>query len=125
MIGSRNRVSCRNLFRRLEILPLASQYIVSLRLYVVNNKNLSILNWENHNTSTRQSNHFYQPIANYTVYQKRVYCMGIRIYNNLPLHIKNVSHNPRKLKIYLKHFLHIHYFYSIEAYFQYKAITSQ
>jgi hypothetical protein len=51
--------------------------------------------------------------------------MGIRVYNNLPSHIKDVPHNPRKFKICLKHFLHIHYFYSMEEYIQYKAITSQ
>jgi hypothetical protein len=51
--------------------------------------------------------------------------MGTRVYNNLPPHIKDVSHNPRKFEIRLKHFLHIHYFYSIEEYLQYKAITSQ
>jgi hypothetical protein len=33
--------------------------------------------------------------------------MGIRIYNKLPLHIKEVSNNHRKFEIYLKHFLHI------------------
>jgi hypothetical protein len=35
MIGCKNRVSCRNLFRRLEILPFVSQYILSLMLFVV------------------------------------------------------------------------------------------
>jgi hypothetical protein len=119
MIGCNSRVSCRNLFRRLEILPLASQYILSLMIFVVNNTNLFILNSENHITSTRQSNNFYQPIANFTVYQKEVYCMGIRVYSNLPPHIKDVSHNPRKFEICLKHFLYIHYFYSIALYFQY------
>jgi hypothetical protein len=67
MIGCNSRVSCRNLFRRLQILPLASQYILSHMLFVVNNKNLFILNSENHTTSTRQSNNYYQPIANFTV----------------------------------------------------------
>jgi hypothetical protein len=38
MTGCNSRVSCRNLFGKLEILPLASQYILSLMLFVVNNK---------------------------------------------------------------------------------------
>jgi hypothetical protein len=125
MMGCKSGVSCRNMFKRLDILPLASQYILSLMLFVVNNKNLFILNSERHNTSTRQLNNFYQPIANFSVYQKGVYCMGIRVYNNNPPHIKDTSYNPRKFEICLKHFLHIHYFYSIEEYLQYKAITSQ
>jgi hypothetical protein len=124
MIGCNSRVSCRNLFRKLEILPLASQYILSLMLFLVKNKNLFILNSGNGNRSTRQSRNFYEPLSNLTVYQKGVHCMGIRVYNNLPFHIKVESYNLSKSKICLKHFLHTHYFYSIEEYFQYVAGTS-
>ena len=37
MMGYRNRVSCRSLFKRLEILPFMSQYILSLMLFVKTN----------------------------------------------------------------------------------------
>jgi hypothetical protein len=50
--------------------------------------------------------------------------MGIKVYNNLPPYIKKESHNPKKFKTYLLHFLHIHYFYSIEDYVQYKTSVS-
>ena len=33
MMGCKNRVSCRNLFRRLEILPFVSQYILLLMFF--------------------------------------------------------------------------------------------
>jgi len=38
--GSRPRHPCRGLFKKLRILPLQSQYILSLSLFIVNNKNL-------------------------------------------------------------------------------------
>jgi hypothetical protein len=38
MTGQGNRTSCRELFKKLEILPLKSQYIFSILLFVVNNK---------------------------------------------------------------------------------------
>jgi len=38
MTGCNSRVCCRNLFRRLEILRLVSQYILSLMLFVVTKK---------------------------------------------------------------------------------------
>ena len=123
MMGYKNRVSCRNRFRRLEILPFVSQYILLLMLFVVKNKNLCTLNSENHTKSTRQFNNFYHPISHLTVYQKGVHYMGIRIFNNLPPYIKDLS-NVRKFEIYLKRLLHIYSFYSIEEYFQYKSITS-
>jgi len=124
MMGYKNRVSCRNLFRKLEILSFVSQYILLLRLFVVKNKNLFTLNSENHTKSTRQFKNFYQPITNFTVYQKGVHYTGIRIFNNLPPYIKDISNNVRKFEIYLKRFLHTHSFYSTEEYFQYKSITS-
>ena len=40
--GSRPRDSCRELFKHLRILPLQSQYILSLFLFIVNNKNFSM-----------------------------------------------------------------------------------
>jgi hypothetical protein len=67
MIGCNNRISCRNLFRKLEILPLATQYIPLFMLFVVDNKNLFILNSEKHKISTKHTKNFYQPISNFTV----------------------------------------------------------
>ena len=125
MIGCKSKVSCRNLFRRLEILPLVSQYVLLRMLFVVKNKNLFILNSENHTRSRRQSNNFYQPITNFIVYKRGVYYMVSKDLNNLPPYIKDISSNARKFEMCLKRFLHIHSFYSIEEYFQYKSITSQ
>jgi hypothetical protein len=39
LTGCRGRDSCRDLFKKLKILPLQSQYILSLLLFVVDNKN--------------------------------------------------------------------------------------
>ena len=39
MLGYRQRVSCRNLFKKLQTLPVASQYILLLMLFVIKNKN--------------------------------------------------------------------------------------
>jgi hypothetical protein len=118
MTRCNKRASCWNLLRKLEILPLASQYIFSLMFFVVNNKNLCII-FRYIQYKCRHANNLYQPSSNFTVYQKGVYCMGIKAYNNLPPYVKEESRNPRKFKIYLLHFLHAHYFY-----FQYKTSAS-
>jgi hypothetical protein len=44
--GSRPRDSCREVFKRLRIFPPQSQYILSLLLFVVENKNLFYVNSE-------------------------------------------------------------------------------
>jgi hypothetical protein len=56
-----NRVSCRSLFRRLEILPLVSQYILSLLHFVINNKNLFTLNSDTYNINLERTITFISP----------------------------------------------------------------
>jgi len=96
MEGCRNRASCKNLFKKLQILPLTSQYMLSLLMFVVQNKNLFLTNNENHNLDIRQRNNLYLLQANLTIYQKGAYYSGIKIFNNLPLEIKYVAGNQKK-----------------------------
>jgi len=73
-------------------------------------------NNENRNLDTRQRNNLYLPQANLTIYQKGVYYSGIKIFNNLPLEIKNAAANQKKFKIALKKILYIYSFYAMEEY---------
>jgi hypothetical protein len=79
-------------------------------------KHFSSTNSENHNLDTRQRNNLYLPQTNLTIYQKAAYYLGIKIFNNLPLEIKNVAGNQKKFKIALKKFLYTYSFYTIEEY---------
>jgi hypothetical protein len=106
MTGSKKRVSCRCLFKKLGVLPLTSQYILALMIFVIKNKHLFILNSANHTKSTRQLNNFYQPKTTLTLYQKGVHYMGIKIFNHLPSHIKDTSNNIKNFEVCLKQFLH-------------------
>jgi hypothetical protein len=54
MTDQGNRTSCRELFKKLEISPLKSQYIFSILLFVVKNKKHFVTNYDNHNVETRQ-----------------------------------------------------------------------
>jgi len=85
-------------------------------MFAVQNKNLFMTNNENHNLDTRQRNNLYLPQADLTIYQKGAYFSGIKIFNNLPLEIKNIADNQNKFKIALKQFLHTYSFYTIEEY---------
>ena len=80
-------------------LPLTSQYMLSLLMFVVQNKNFFLTNNESHNIDTRQRNNLYLPQANLTIYQKRAYYSRIKIFNNLPLEIKIFSDKQRSLKL--------------------------
>ena len=88
-------------------------------MFVVQNKNFFLTNNENYNLDTRQRNNLYFPQANLTIYQGGAYYSGIKIFNKLPLDIRNVADNQKGFKIALKKFLHKHSFYTIEEYFDY------
>jgi hypothetical protein len=66
-MGCKIRDSCHNLFKKLRSLPLKSQYISSLLLFVVNNKDQFIANLENYNINTRQSTNLHLPQANLAI----------------------------------------------------------
>ena len=64
------RDSCRQLFKRLEILPLKSQYILSTLLFVVKNNDLFTINQEIHNINTRRNTNLHPPVCNLMVFQR-------------------------------------------------------
>ena len=107
MTKSRSRDSCRQLFKRLEILPLQSQYIFSvlLLLFVVKNKDLYTTNQEIHNITTRLNTNLHPPVCNFTVFQKAAYYSGIKLFNHLTLKIKSPSNEIKVFKPALKSFL--------------------
>jgi len=118
MMGCRSTDSCRKLFLNLEILPLPSQYSLSLLLFVIRNKNQFQVNSEIHQINTRQHANLHQPSANATKYQKGVHCIGVKMFNMLPFYIKAESDNPKKLKALLQKYLCQSSFYSLDEYFE-------
>jgi len=94
-------------------------------LFVVNNTNYFTSNSDKRFKSTRQSLNFYQPIANLTLFQKGVHYMGIKVFNTLPHHIKEMSNSSGEFETNLKRFLHAHSFYLIDEYFQYNPTATR
>ena len=117
MTNSRSRESCRQLFKKLEILPLHSQYIFSVLLFVVKNKDLYTANQEIHSINARFNMNLHPPTCNLIVFQKGAYFSGIKLFNHLPSHIISLSNEIKLFKLALKIFLHLHLFYTIDEYF--------
>ena len=65
-------------------------------LFVAKNKQLFVLNSDTHSKSTRQLDNLHHPITNLTVYQQGVHYMGVKVFNNLPPHIKDASNKVKK-----------------------------
>jgi hypothetical protein len=79
-----NRKSCHELFKKLNILPLYLQYILSLLLFAVKNIEEFSMNSEVHTINTRHRSDLHLPSINLTKYQKGVYYSGIKIFSYLP-----------------------------------------
>jgi len=70
--NSSTRDSCRELFKKLEILPLCSQYIFSLSIFVIKNKHLFSTKHQIYSVQTRFKTNLHPPIANLTKFQRSV-----------------------------------------------------
>ena len=104
MMNVGNRESCRELLKKLNIIPLHSQYIFSLLLFVVENVNMFKSNSLVHSINTRHCSDVYQPSSHLSKVQKGVYHTGIKAFNCLPPRIKSLSSDMRKFKSALKKF---------------------
>ena len=117
MAGCRYRDSCRKLFIKLEILPLPSQYILSLLMFMIRNKSQFLVNSEIHHINTRQNVNFHQPSVTMAKYQNGVYYVGAKLFIVLPFDIKTEFNNPKEFKVVLQKFLYEKSFYSLDEYF--------
>jgi hypothetical protein len=142
MSGLRSRNSCRYAFRDLGTLPLQSQYIYSLLMFVVNNMGLYhttyaecwqctvsfawmfwMLNKYNtiqlhiHRLNTRHKLDLYRPQTNPTIYQRSPYYFGIKLFSHLPLNIKELARDTKQFSKALNAFLHSKFFYTLDEYF--------
>jgi len=113
-MNARNRDSCRHLFKNLKVLPLKSQYIFSLLLFVARNRDLYESNKEIHNINIRFISDLHTPTANFTTFQKDPFYFGIKVFNHLPTSIKNTSYDIKQFRSVLKSFLLVNSFYSKE-----------
>jgi len=118
--SSRTRDSCRELFKKLEILPLYSQYIYSISIFVIKNKHLFYTNNQIHSIHTRFKTNLHLPTANLTKFQKGVYYSAIEIFNSLPRKIKDLANDKLPFRNALKGFLLAYSFYNSKEYFNYR-----
>jgi hypothetical protein len=80
IMGIRNRESCRKHFRELESLPVRSQYIYLLTLFVIDNRQYFEVNTEIHNINTRTKFDLHYLLTHTTVFQKGIYYTGIKFF---------------------------------------------
>jgi hypothetical protein len=63
---------------------------------------------------------YFPPSTSLTRVQKGAYYSGIKIYNYLPMKLKQLSNDQKSFGSALKRFLYVNSFYAMEEYFNYK-----
>jgi hypothetical protein len=116
--NSRSRESCRDILKKLEIMTVYDQYIYSLVLYIINNKHTFNFNKEIHTYKNKALKNLHLPAINVTKYSKGAYIAGIKVFNHLPLWIKELATDTTSFKTALKRFLYHNSFYSMNEYYQ-------
>jgi hypothetical protein len=85
-----SKMSCRGLFRRLNILPFYSLHMYSLLLLVAKNAFKFVINNKIYAIDTQQSNNLYLPSVSLSKCKKGAYFMGMKIFNHLPQDIRKL-----------------------------------
>jgi uncharacterized protein YpiB (UPF0302 family) len=101
--NTRPRDSCREVFRKMEIMTVCSQY--SLLLFTVNNRYLFNTNNEIHKYKIRVSCNLHLPAVNVTKFHKGAYISGIEVFSLLPQSIKILANDEKSFKSTLKEVL--------------------
>jgi hypothetical protein len=120
MAGVGPRSSCRGLFRKLTILPLLCQYILSLMLFVIDNLKDFPTNAYVHSLDTRNKNQLRLPAVGLTCVQRGVSYSGVKIFNSLPSNKQSHRNNREKFINKLHRYLITHSFYSVTEFLECK-----
>jgi hypothetical protein len=109
---------CQDLFKKLQILTLQSQYVFSLLLFAVKNRNHFTSNMDIHDINTRYNYDLHLPSTNLSKVQKGVLFSASKIYNHLPWNIKALSKDIKQFTPLLKSYLTEHAFYTVDKYYK-------
>ena len=107
------------LFKKLKILPVPCQYILSVMLFMIDNSNKFLTSSEVHGFHTRSKNHFFIPATNLTSVRKGITYSGIKMYNRLPNSILNHRNDRKKFKNELYKYLLNNLFYSVKEFLEF------
>jgi hypothetical protein len=105
--------SCRDLFKKPDILPSSRELILSLMLVVMDNQSNCDSGSEIHGLNTRSKSQLCLPISNLSVFQKGTNFSGIKLFNSLPSTVQSLRNDSARFKNKLRTYLVTNSFYSV------------
>ena len=118
IMGSTPRTSCRKLFRKLGIMTLTFQFILSLMRFLSSNLDIYTFNNSVHDINIRDKQKLYKPTVRSSAYQKSVYYNSIKVYNKLPNTLAELVSSKASFIKQLKRHLIDNPFYSLDEFLE-------
>jgi hypothetical protein len=106
LTGVHKLESCRHMFRKFQILSLASLYILEMLCFVKQYQGNLQQNFALHGHNTRNKFDLRTRYCSSVLYKRSVINMGIKLFNKLPIQIKQLDNRngfKRKAKNFLLH----------------------
>jgi hypothetical protein len=100
------RNSCKNLFKRLEILTLAYECMFILMTFIAKKQDMFPTNSRIHTVITKNKNQ--DQLPNSSCFQKSAYYAGIKIFNSLASNLTTLIDKQTQFKVALKKYLITH-----------------
>jgi len=116
--GSKNKDSCSDLFRKLNILTLQFECICSLVCFITMSRYQYKLHSDTLGEIRDESSNSHHAVSNLTLHRRGTCHMGFKICSRLPAYIKNTSQSKKKFKSFLKNCLHSNSFCTADEYFR-------
>jgi hypothetical protein len=113
MVGAHPWTSCRSLLKKLEILLILFQYLLSWMSFIITNQEVFQTNLSLHNLNTRNEHHLHRPNGNLSCFQKSTFFAGITNFQILSPIVTTLKNDKAKFKAALRKYLHTHSLYFV------------
>jgi hypothetical protein len=114
LYGFGHRSSCREAFKKSDILTVPSLYINAIMIFVIANPDIYQTNNSLPGRNTRQKNKLQVPSVKFSSIQKGVLYSSIKIFNKLPSNTVELQNNKTRFQSALRKYLVMDAFYSID-----------
>jgi hypothetical protein len=124
MLGLGHRSSCREAFKKSDILPVPSMYIYAMVMFVEGNPDVYQTNYILHGINTRQKNKLHIPSMKLPAIQKSVLYSSMKVFNELPSNIVDLQNNIFRFRNDLRRYLAMNVFYSVDEFLSMSCIVN-
>ena len=110
------RCTCKELFKKLNILHIPCVCVFSLLMFIRKNCDNFLTNTDIYGVSTRTKHQLNRPTVTLSCTQRGVFYSGIKIFNKLPPHILQLKNETQRFMVALRKYIITHVFYSVDEF---------